>query len=345
MEDVSVIIDQQRYGFWSDVEVRLPIDSFSTVSFSAPFEPVRAEFRATFRPFTFKPLEVRIGDSVLFNGTMVGVHPNFTANERKVDVTGYALPGVLDDCSAPGKSVPLEFKKVKLRVIAQTLARPFGLSVQFNADDGAPFDKVALEESKKIFEFLTELAQQRNLVLTNTTDGVLLCWKSVEPGNPVASLVEGVPPVTSVSASFSPQEYFSEITGFASAKRGRKGSKYTQKNPHLPGVLRPMSFRLDDTEKGDAPEETRAKLGRMFATVCEVTVEDLPTWRDPSGELWAPNTTIMLEAPSAMVYRPYEFLVRAVTFKQSAEKETATLELVLPGSFSGTIPATLPWQD
>ena len=345
MERVSVLIDGQKFAFWSDVEIRLAIDTFWTVSFSAPFEPTRPEFRQTFRPFTFKPLEVHVDDSRLFKGTLVGVHPNFESNEKKVDVTGYALPGVLDDCTAPGSTVPHEFKKIGLREIARTLARPFGIGVNFRDGEGSRFDKVKLDEGEKILEFLAKLAQQRNLVVTNDRDGILVCWKSVVTGNPVAHLVEGTPPVTKVSADFSPQEYFSEITGFASAKRGRKGSKYTQKNPHLTGVLRPMSVRLDDTEKGDAPEETRAKMGRMFGSMAPTTVEDLPTWRDPRGELWAPNTTILLRAPSAMVYRDYEFLIKAVTFKQSAEKESATLELVLPGAYSAQIPATLPWDD
>ena len=252
---------------------------------------------------------------------------------------------MLDDCGAPGKTVPHEFKKVGLRQIARTLVAPFGLDVTFQADEGAKFDKVALSESDKILAFLAELAKQRNLVFSNTPEGVLLCWKSVTPGNPVAQLSEGTPPVTTVSANFSPQEYFSEITGFASAKRGRKGGKYTQQNPHLAGVLRPMSFRVEDTEKADTPQATRAKMGRMFGGITEITVEDLPTWRDPQGELWQPNTTIVLTAPSCMVYNPYEFLIRAVTFKQSAEKETATLELVFPGAYSGEIPTSLPWDE
>ena len=68
------------------------------------------------------------------------------------------------------------------------------------------------------------------------------------------------------------------------------------------------------------------------------------TWRDPNGDLWAPNTTVTLVAPGAMVYTEFEFIIRAVQFSRDSRETTATLELVLPGSFSGEIPETLPWD-
>jgi prophage tail gpP-like protein len=82
----------------------------------------------------------------------------------------------------------------------------------------------------------------------------------------------------------------------------------------------------------------------MIASVVTYTVEDLPTWRDPSGALWRVNTTVTLLAPEAMVYRETELLIRAVAFKQTAEIETATLTLVLPGTFGGQLPTSLPWD-
>ena len=53
-----------------------------------------------------------------------------------------------------------------------------------------------------------------------------------------------------------------------------------------------------------------------------------------------------LNAPNAMVYGEFEFLIRTVTFHQDAENSSATLDLVLPGSFGGAdTPDRLPWED
>jgi prophage tail gpP-like protein len=151
--------------------------------------------------------------------------------------------------------------------------------------------------------------------------------------------------VSSVSASFSPQDYFSELTGFAQKKKRKAAAKWTELNPWLREILRPNSFKLDDAERGDAPEATKAKLARMFGNMASFQIDDLPTWRDPQGDLWEPNTTITLLAPEVMCYRRVELLIREVVLKQSATSETASLNLVLPGSFSGVAPTELPWDE
>ena len=245
----------------------------------------------------------------------------------------------------PASAVPYEFTKLGLREIARTLAAQFGLALEFGDDAGAIVTKAKLEEEQIVFEFLTELAKQRNLVLSNTPDGELLCWRSVQPGRPVARLIEGQPPITTVEAGFEPQEYYSQITAFAAAKRGKKGSQYTVQNPHLTNVLRPLNFKLQDTDPPDVPTAARAKLGRMFGNIASYTIPDIPTWRDPQDDLWEPNTTILLTAPGVMIYRETEFVIRAVTYKQTADAETATLEVCLPGAFSGEVPDQLPWME
>jgi hypothetical protein len=190
---------------------------------------------------------------------------------------------------------------------------------------------------------LIELAKQRNFVLSSTEAGALLCWRSVTTGSPVARLENR--PAGTVKASFSSQDYFSEMTGFCPRTRKKKGSKFRERNPWLTNVLRPMAFKLQDTEPGDAPNAVRAKLGRMFANMAAVDVEDLPTWRDPKGNLFRPNTTIELHCPDMMIYEPYEFLIRHVKLKASADSQTASLNLVMPGAFSGESPESLPWDE
>jgi len=342
-DEVSVVLSGRKFFAWRSVDLSLAMDTFSSLSLSAPYESSRREFRDLFRPFEFGDIECTVDDKRIFKGTVVGVAPADDATSSTVEVTAYSLPGVLDDCPAPASALPIEFRKLGLRAIAEAVAKPFGLDVEFDADEGTPFAKAKLDADQQVSDFLGQLARQRNLVISSTPDGALLCWQSVVPGRPVATLREQEQPVIKVSATFSPQEYFSEITGFAAAKRGRGGAKFTEQNPFLSGVLRPHSFTLQDTDKGDAPAAVKAKLGRMFANMASFSV-DVATWRDPQGDLWQPNTTLVLEAPNAMVYSEYEFLIRSVTLHQDAASTTATLGLVLPGAFRGEIPSELPWD-
>ena len=347
-EDVSVLIDGVTFSGWDGLEIELALDNFSTIEFDAPFEPDRVEFRRIFKPFSFKPLEVRVDGDTLFKGTLVGIEPRRTANEASVHVTGYAVPAVIQDCMAPGSTVPHSYEKMSLRSVTEALLAPFKIAVQMSEEDPVQFGRaLRVKEGQKIYEFLVEIAKQRGYVISNTPGGDFLYWKSVTPGNPVANIVEYEQSLVSVEAQFSAQEYYSEVTGFtaASPKGKRKGNKYTERNPWLLNVLRPMSFHMDDIDKGDVVAATKAKLGRMFSNMASYSIDSLPTWRDPNGALWAPNTTLSVHAPSAMIYRPYELIIRNVKLKQSSKTWTSSLTMVMPGAFSGQAPTHLPWDE
>jgi prophage tail gpP-like protein len=342
-DEVTVIIDDQELRYWTEVKVTLSLDTISTVELQAPWDSSRHDLREIFRPFKYKSLEVHLGGEPLFTGTVVDIAPESNADGSTVAIAGYSLPGVLGDCTMPGDSVPLEFNKQTFVQIMSTLLGPFELDSDVRIDTGAAFKKEALEVDKKPLSFLIELAKQRNFVLSSTEAGALLCWRSVTTGSPVARLENR--PAGTVKAAFSSQDYFSEMTGFCPRTRKKKGSKFRERNPWLTNVLRPMAFKLQDTEPGDAPNAVRAKLGRMFANMAAVDVEDLPTWRDPKGNLFRPNTTIELHCPDMMIYEPYEFLIRHVKLKASADSQTASLNLVMPGAFSGESPESLPWDE
>lgn len=342
-DETAILIDGQRFRFWDKVRITRAIDAMDTVEFGAPFEADVPGFRETFRPFSFKPVVTTVGGSPLFTGTMVAVSPAVENSQKVVSVSGYSLPGVLNDCTPPASAFPLEFNNQGLREIATTLAAPFGLSVIFQADQGAVFERVATEPGKKVLAFLTELAKQRNLIVSSTPEGALIFWQSVEAGAPVAQLQEGSAPVLSVTPFFSPQEYYSHITGIEPVIVGLAGSQFTVKNPRLQGVVRPITFNAPDTLDADVKAAVEAKSGRMFGNMAAYSVR-VATWRDPQGELWAPNTTVTLLAPDAMVYSEYEFVIRSVEFSRESKVKTATLNLVIPGSFSGQIPEALPWD-
>ena len=343
-DEVAVLIDGKRFRFWGEVRITRAIDTVDTVEFGAPFDSEAPGFRQTFRPFSFKSVTITVGGAPLFTGTMVAVSPVLENAQKIIAVSGYSLPGVLNDCTPPASSFPLEFDNQGLRDIATALAAPFGVSVDFKADQGAVFERVAIEPGKKVLAFLTELAKQRNLIISSSSRGKLVFLQSSEGGQPVARLQQGVAPVLSVTPFFSPQEYYSHITGIEPVVVGLAGSQFTVKNPRLLGVTRPLTFNAPDTLDADVKSAVEAKSGRMFGNMASYSVR-VATWRDPNGKLWDPNTSIKLLAPDAMIYKEYEFIIRSIEFSRDRATETATLNLVVPGAFSGKIPGALPWDE
>jgi len=343
---IAVQIGTREFLHWpGEIEITRSLDNFSTINMSAPFEPSEPVFRETFVPFTYKSLKVLVDDQLLFTGQLIGVEPRSDAKSKTVRCSGYALPAVLADTTMPKSEFPLEYGDRTLRQIAEMLATPFGIAVGLDAaaDTGAKFKRVRIKPTEKVGAFLTKLAKARGLVMHDDKFGNLVFGASAEPGQAVVAFKEGETPTTSVAATFSPQSYYSEITGFATMKAGRRGSGYTEKNDHLHEVVRPLNFTMGDVNAGDLPGAVAAKMARMFGNMVAYVVK-VPTWYDPSGALWQPNTTATLHAPGAMVYNETELLVRDVILRATQSEVTASIGLVLPGAFNGKQPESLPWR-
>lgn len=337
--------DGRRFGDWSEIELSIGIDSYRCASLSGPWDPERKDLRAAFEPLAFPEVTVAIGDELFLTGKVQDVAPSVDASQSSVGLTAYSTAFWLTEvCAAP--DVPAEFNYLDLKQIAVVAAgHTLGLVVNLDGPPGAKFSRVKVERDSEVHGFLAELALQRGFVVSDTASGDLLFRSEGPTGSPVARL--SGQPIGRVSAQFQPGKWFSHITGRACKRAGQEnGSKYTQKNKlYRSSFPRHHCASVGNTGSADVPRATKAMVGRMVASVATYTAEDLPTWRDPSGKLWAPNTTILITAPGAMIYSETELLIRAVKFKQKGDEETASLELVLPGSFGGTQPSRLPWDS
>lgn len=341
--ETALLINGERFRFWSEVRITRSVDSMDTVEFLAPFNSDDATAREAFRPFSYQTVEVAVGGAPLFTGTVLSVSPRLDDTERTVSVSGYSLPGVLNDCTAPASAFPIEFNNQGLRAVANALTAPFGIKVVFLSSPGANFERVACEPGRKVLDFLIELAQQRNLVISSSPRGELVFQRSVEGASPVAVLRQGESPLLSVTPTFNPQEYYSHITGLEAVVVGTGGSQTTVKNTQLQGAIRPYTFSVPDTLDADAGAAVSAKVGRMFGNMVSYSVA-VDTWRDINGDLWEPNTIVKLQAKDAMIYSEYAFEIRSIEFTRSEASETAVLNLVIPGAFNGKIPKGLPWD-
>lgn len=345
-EPVAIQLDGgDRFGHWSEVEIVRSLDGYTALSASGPFDHERDEVRAAFQPLAFPRVTVTVADELVLTGYVKDVQPSEDAGMSSVGITVYSIAHELAEICPAVELLPLEFNGLDLRQIASKIVTSsIGLESVFDGGKpGAPFARVKAEPDSTIHSFLVDLALQRAFVLSDAATGALLFRSEAPVGKPVARL-EGRPLVR-VSAAFDPPNWFSTITGKASRKSGSAGARFSEFNPlYRASHPRPYTLRLDDTESGDVPRAAKAAIGRMVAAVATYTVEDLPTWRDPNGELWRPNTTVTLTAPGAMIYRETEFLIRTVTLRQTPESERAELGLVLPGTFGGKLPSRLPWD-
>ena len=345
LDSVSLKIDGDEWVEWHDISLTVAIDEPSTISLTAPWDPERRDMREAFKPYQYQDIAVAVEGEQVFAGYALTPNPQDNSGDSQITLTGYAKAGVLQDVTMPADAWPLELNKLKFDGIASRLTRPFGFGAQAwpGTDVGAQFERVEIESADGVWAKLTELAKQRNLLLSSAPNGDLLYR-----GYPVAlatvlDLERGKPPLVSCTARFNGQVYISEATATASTKLGAKGGKQTFKNTALSGRVRPMVFQAEDSEKGDLLSAAKAKMGRIFAesATWEVVV---PQWRDDNGDLLTPGNFVSILNPGAMIYSRQRMMIRKVTFSQGTDSQSATIELVLKEAFSGEIPEGFPWD-
>lgn len=341
---VQLFIDADEWRYWTECTYQKSIDSFSSVTFSSPFDPKDKAFRDAFRPFSFRDVVFAVDNQILMSGTMLTPKPSLDSDKQIVNVVAYSRCSVMNDCMISTKLFPLEFNNAKIDYIAKVLSRSYGLTADFRAEAGSRFERVAVAPDKQALSFLIDLCQQRNIVISDNEEGNPVFWQSLKDGEVIANLNEGDPAVQSVEPFFSEQDYYSHVSSVSNADIGDAGSIYTVKNPFLLDAFRPFVFVPKDANKANNVDVARAKMGRMFANAVSYNVT-VPTWRDPSGALWDVNKFVNLYAPGAMVYNQTKLLIRQIKLTRTEETETAQLNLILPGGFSGEFPGVLPWAE
>lgn len=347
---IKLVLENEEFKFWSSFSITQSIDTLDTFNFDAPFGE-NSGIKDAIKPLQFKPGQLFIDDELLSTIVLVNPIPTIEVS-NSISVKGYSKPGVMNDSSIKYLDYPIEFNGQTLEQIAKKLAGFFAIETEFQGGafspgslsssiSGAVFEKVKLEAGAAPLDFLIKLAKDRGFLISNTADGKLLFWRAAKDADST-TLKEGHTPLSNVTASINPQEYYSEITGLSPGKTGSEFEEVTISNPHL-NTTRPLVYKLKQRLSGaDLQNAVKWKMGRMFASAIKYSI-DVQGLRDERGKIWKKNTFINLTAPGAYVNNETKFLIDNLTLAKS-ESETTTMNLVLPEARAGEIPDRLPWE-
>jgi hypothetical protein len=341
-KELEIKVWGQKIGTFTDFELVSQIDAIQKGSFTVPNEKI---LRSLFVPLSTPRITVSANYELLLTGRCYSPNINNTADSKMIQVGFYSEPGILETSGPPIASFPLEFKKMNLQQIASELCWKHAIPTIFNSDSGGWFKQVSIEPGVNTLDFLADLARQRGSVITSTADGELLFQTGAIVGKPVSKLEKGFHPCESVNISFDESQYYSSVTGYVprKSKPGYHGKGFTIENPYKTDVIRPLCQEIPDVDEGELEKSTNALAGRMFASAVSVSVE-VSSWTDDNSELYKPNTTLLLKSPDDYIEDFYEFLISNVSLKKNSESTTASINLVLPGVYSGKVPEKMPWQ-
>jgi prophage tail gpP-like protein len=345
-QDVSIVIDGYKFLGFTNYELTLAYDTLDTFSFSAPLDIASKELAETLSPFAFKTCQVYYEGELIFKGTLLTPDPELSVGAKEITLQGYPLCGVLNDCTIPLAEYPAEYNGLTIKEIAEPIADSYGIKIVFNGDPGGPFTEVAVEPSEKVLEFLVKLAKQRNLLFSNDEQGRLVFFT---PKNEKAfvSFEEGKSSIISIKPKFKAQEFYSHIIGFTKTDSDKESEQYIFQNKYLinRGVSRCQTIIVDDAENGtDLESAVMAYGGRMFADCVSYELE-CEGHKSADGKLFKKGMFVCIKAPGAMIRKETNFIARIIKLKRTVEGKTSSINLALPGSYTGDIPEVLPWEN
>ena len=339
-EALTVVIDGLSFQFFTGYTLTSNIGTLDTVSISSPYFD-NDEYKKTFQPLKYKQAAIYYGKDLFFNGVLLAPSSEINPDSETLSLNFYPKCGILQDCSLPISNYPIEFNNLNLKQIAENLGKVYGIKIEFQGNPGSPFEKVGLSPTETPLNFIIKLAKQRGFLVTNNVMGDLLIWRA-KVSSPVAFLKEGELPFISCVPSFSPQKYYSHITGLTPEAEDKAAESYTWENPFLVGVYRPTIIEIQDSEGTDLKKAVESFAGRMFAQNKYPLV--LNTHRDASGNFFKKNTFITCLAPKSNIYKETDFLIEKVSLSRSSDGSTAQIDQILPGAYTGNLPEVVPWE-
>lgn len=339
--------DHFKVDFFNKFKVTLKYDSVgSTFSFEHYFDPNNKEHRILWQPGHFHIVKLEHNGELLLTGFILSQQFGQSSLKQLSSISGYSLPGVLEDCQIPPELYPLQsdgqtLREITLKLLAHfsTKKYPINLTVDGSVLDkvNSKFEKTTASETETIKSYLTKLAAQKDIVLSHTPEGNLLYTKAKTKMKPLFHYEPGTLGVTDISLSFDGQGMHSTITLLkqSDSDEGKNAGESSIKNPFVPFVKRPSVQSQSsgtDNETGDAAKN--ALSAELKGIVLTVT---LSSWL-VRGKIIKPNNTITVRVPELYIFEKTEFFIEQVELDGDETKNTAVLTCVLPWVYNDDKP-------
>lgn len=285
-----------------------------------------------------------------------------------VPISGYSLPGVLEDCQVPTnaaidaaiavgnlklpKTSPaapycyqIQDEGLTLRQIAKKYIAPFNLEMVVDSSVEAEMDQVIPETDIKpkdtIKHYLTELATQKNVNLTHDEQGRLVFTRVKTKLQSVLDfdVPKGGLPGVRMNMAFDGQQMHSQITVVKQAGvEDKNAGEATVTNPFVPFVFRPKT--IIQSSGNDIDTELAAKnalADELKNLKFKIAID---RW-DVNSKLIKPANVITVKNPEIYLYKKTTLFIESIDYTGNQKEMTAVLNCCLPEVYNGQTPEYL----
>lgn len=263
---------------------------------------------------------------LLLTGRLFAPTKASEAKPTPYNYVGYSLPGILEDCTIPVESYPLQFDNLSLLEITDKLLAPFDLGYSIIGDViddlNKKYKKESADPETTIKQFINDLASQRNIYLSNDESGQIIFTRYNEKTFlPTLYLEEGKPGLKRVYININTQALHSQITVVRQAtKENEDAAEYTIQNPYMES-FRPITRTLNSEENFDIDKAARNILSSELSNI---------RFNISTTKYAKPGTTLMLKAPSLNINRSTEIFIEQTVIKgTTSDTDIYEMECVL----------------
>ena len=326
--------------FFNNVSLELRYDSIASVfKFDCYFDPENKDQEELFCVTHFHECIIEYNGIQFLNGYIVSQGFRDSSVKQFAQFGGYTLTGVLEDCQISPDSYPLQYNGLSLYQIATKLLAPFklGIVVDPAVKDlmNKSYPATTAEPTDSIAEYLTKLANQRNIIISHDETGKLLFTRIASSTLPVLNVEEGLVG-TEMTMTYSGQQMHSHITVLRQAdKDGGNSGQYTIRNPFVPIVYRP---KVITQNSGDNNSTKQAAQNALAAELKNVTLTiKIDRWII-DGKIIKPNSIISVLNKKLYLYKRTKFFIESVSYEGNSESHTAVLTCVPLACYDGSVP-------
>ena len=353
---ISDRFKNRRVTYFNDVSITLKYDAVaSTFQLNYYFDPDNVEHKelSCIGHYHLCELFDNENQELVLTGVILSIRFVSKAQKSLVAISGYSLPGVLEDCEIPpfdrfGKEVPgyLQSDGLKLREIVQKFAALFSVNVVIHSsaasDMESEYTQDEAKETQSVKSYFASLVSQKNVIMTHDQNGNLIFTKPVKT-KPIFHFEPDALPNVTMTLDFNGQQLHSVYWVFAQQDiedEAQSNESEALPQPYIPNrnhVFRPhvasMSSKSDeDLDTDKAAKNLRAKELRALSLTIEIEGWNL------DGKIVRPGAIISVTNKEVYLYRKTDFFVESVELKRDAEKKIAILKCVPPEVYTGDEP-------
>ena len=372
---MKIKINGTYYVDFSDFSYEQSLDSIaSCFSFACRFD---RENRELFRPLTFPRVEFFEDNGTLFfTGIIIDHSFQSAATSNLVQMSGYSLPGVLEDCTVPYGGYSLENNNVSLQEIVRRLIKPFNLQLVVDSsvaeEASKNYAKSAAAPEDVIKDYIAKLASQRNIILSHNEKGQIVLFRPNIHQKPVAVFTDQN--TFEIKLEVSGQNIHSEITNLRQPKAKKEKKKKKDAEVGEDSLGYPLDLKQPDTPENPKPPKAKKPkekpvyqdthknpLVKAFRPIVKVLSEgeDFDTKQASKNQFadelknikisigmkdWMDikvGQIIQVVNEEIFIEKPANLIIMSIGKSESEAGKEMSIEAVLPETFTGDSPKNI----